>query len=163
MRRIIDGAAYDTETSDLIVELGGDERDEWIHRLYRTRTGAYFLYESGPEPGEQPHEYHDAEDFKPLSDRKAKKWLERNANGLVENYFGRMPEAGAAGRRFTLRLPNNLATRLGAIAQSKNLTLTRYIVRCLERCASEDGRPVPLASERQGSPANLPNRSRRPQ
>ena len=154
MRRIIKGVAYDTETGDFIVERGGDETDEWVHRLYRTRYGAYFLYEAGPEPGEQPDEYDPAEFITPMSDRKAKKWLKLNANGLVEKYFGEMPEAGAAERRFTLRLPNNLAARLEEIAQSKDLTLTRYVVRCLKRCAAEDGRPAPLASQRQNSPAN---------
>ena len=154
MRRIRNGKAYDTETGDLIVERGGDERDEWVHRLYRTRYGAYFLYEAGPEPGEQSHDYYDAEHLRPLSDREAMEWLQLNANGLVEKYFGEMTEAGAAERRFTLRLPNNLAVRLEAMAQSKDLTLTRYIVRCLERCASENEKPVPLASQRQGSPAS---------
>ena len=103
MRRIKNGKAYDTETGDLIVERGGDERDEWIHRLYRTREGAYFLYESGPQPGEQPDEYYSAELIRPLTDEAAKQWLERNANPLVEKYFGEVPEAGAAERRFTLR------------------------------------------------------------
>jgi hypothetical protein len=154
MRRIKDGTAYDTETGDFIVECGGDERDEWVHRLYRTRYGAYFLYEAGPEPGEEPDEYDAAEYLRPLSDHEAMEWLERNANGLVEKYFGEMTEAGAPERRFTLRLPNNLAVRLEAIAQSKDLTLTRYIVRCLERRASEHEKRVPLASQRQGSPAS---------
>jgi hypothetical protein len=154
MRCIRNGRAYDTETGDFVVETGGDERDEWVHRLYRTRNGKFFLYEAGPETGEQPNEYDSAEDLTPLSDRQAKKWLERNANGLVEKYFGKMPEAGAAERRFTLRMPNNLAARLEVIAQSKDLTLSRYIVRCLERCASEDGKPG-LPASHQGSPVGL--------
>lgn len=154
MRRIKNGKAYDTETGDLIVERGGDERDEWIHRLYRTREGAYFLYKSGPQPGEQPDEYYSAELIRPLTDEAAKQWLERNANPLVEKYFGEVPEAGAAERRFTLQLSDNLAARLATIAQAKDVTLTRYIVRCLERCAAADGKPTPLASRQQRSSVN---------
>jgi hypothetical protein len=144
MRCIVDRKAYDTRTGDFIVECGGDERDQWIYRLYRTRNGRYFLYEAGPNPTERPDHYEPFEGITPLSDEEAQEWLERNANGLVEKYFGEAPEAGAAERRFTLRLADNLATRLEAIAQSKGLTLTRYIVRCLERCASQDGKPALL-------------------
>jgi hypothetical protein len=152
MRRIRSGTAYDTETGDFIVEVGGNETDEWIHRLYRTRNGAYFLYEAGPEPvWEQPDIYDSVERITPLSTEEAAKWLEQNANGLVEKYFGEMPEAGAPERRFTLRLPNNLAARLEAIAQSKDLTLSRYVARSLARCASEDWKPGLVASPRQRS------------
>jgi hypothetical protein len=139
MRRIISGTAYDTETGDLIVETS---RDDSICRLYRTRYGVYFLYAAGPEPvwNEAVRRYTDdytsVEHITPISDEKAANWLEQNANELVEKYFGEMPEAGAPERRFTLRLPNNLAERLEAIARSQNLTLSRYIIRSLERCAS---------------------------
>ena len=101
MRRIIGGTAYDTETGDFIVEV--HEADEWVHRLYRTRNGAYFLYHAGSEPvfwdqprnGDQPDTYKSVESITPLLNEEAAKWLERNANGLVERYFGEMPEAVA--------------------------------------------------------------------
>jgi hypothetical protein len=51
-----------------------------------------------------------------------------------------MPEGGAAERRLTLRIPNGLAKRLEAIADSKGMPLNRYMNRCLERCAAEDGK-----------------------
>src|SRR5438552_19157057 len=122
MRCIREGKAYDTQTGDPIKEVGGDEREEWVHRLYRTRNGMFFLFEAGPVPvWEQPDQYNNVECITPLSDEVAKKWLACHASELVEKYFGEMPEAGAAERRFTLRLPNNLGARLEAIAQSKDL------------------------------------------
>lgn len=134
MRRIIDGTAYDTETAELIkmVEHPADPAD--AAALYRTRNGAFFLWAQYVTPG-----HNVAVEIVPLTDEKAQKWLEENANKLVEQYFGEMPEGGAAERRLTLRIPNNLAKRLEAIAQSKKMPLSRYMNRCLERCVAEDG------------------------
>jgi predicted HicB family RNase H-like nuclease len=48
-------------------------------------------------------------------------------------------------RRITLRMSNNLAERLKTIARSKKkLSLNRHIVRCLEKYAKEDGKPVAI-------------------
>jgi len=76
------------------------------------------------------------------TDQQAQKWLEDNANDLVGKYFGKMPEGGAAERRITLRMPNNLAERIEEIAKAKEVSMNRYIVQCLDRCAAQDGKPV---------------------
>ena len=135
MRKIIAGTAYDTETADLITTAHGHSDD--VASLYRTRNGAFFLWFQYVTPG-----YTVRVELEPFDDEKARKWLEDNANDLVEKYFGEMPDGGAAERRLTLRMPNNLAERLEGIAKSKDVSLNRHIVRCLERCAAEDGKPV---------------------
>jgi hypothetical protein len=133
MRRIIDGTAYDTDTAELIkmVQHPGDPEEAAV--LYRTRNGAFFLWAQYPTPG-----CNVAVDIFPFTDEKAQKWLEDNANELAEQIFGEKPEGGAAERRLTLRIPNNLAKRLETIAHSKKMPLNRYMNRCLERCAAED-------------------------
>lgn len=136
MRRIIEGTAYDTETGELIKSIQGHSEDE-VATLYRTRNGAFFLLAQYVTFG-----YRAATEIIPLADEQAQKWLEDNANELVEQYFGEMPEGGAAERRLTLRIPSNLAKRLEAIAKSKEMPLNRYMNRCLERCAAEDGNPA---------------------
>jgi predicted DNA binding CopG/RHH family protein len=140
MRRIYDGTAYDTETGELIKEVGFNDMvpDEGM-RLYRTRNGTFFVWEQYMTPN-----YRAATEITPLSDEKAQKWLEEHANDLVEKYFGPMPEGGAAERRMTLRLPNNLAIRIGAIAEAQKLPVSRYIRLCLEKCAAQDGRPATI-------------------
>jgi hypothetical protein len=135
MRRIIDGTAYDTGTAELIKTVEGPLPD--VAALYRTRNDAFFLRVQFLTPGNNV-----AVEIIPLSDDEAQKWLEKNANELVERYFGKMPEGGTAERRLTLRMPNNLAARLGAIAKSKGIPLNRYINQCLERCASQDAKIV---------------------
>jgi predicted HicB family RNase H-like nuclease len=65
--------------------------------------------------------------------------LEKYANHLVEQYFGAMPEVGAAERRLTIRIPTNLADRVEKAAEAKGLSLNSYVMRCFERCATQDG------------------------
>jgi hypothetical protein len=100
-------------------------------------TGAFFLWEQCVTPS-----YRAAVDLFPLSDEKAQEWMEEHANELVEKYFGEMPEGGAAERRITLRMPSNLGERLNRLADGNNISVNRYIVRCLERCVAQDGQPV---------------------
>ncbi|MDR3526906.1 MAG: hypothetical protein P4L57_06465 [Rhizomicrobium sp.] len=86
MRTIIEGVAYDTETAAFIARGDhGDERSQAWWSLYRTREGAFFEVVAG----------HDGviEEIQPLSNKQARAFLERNANSLVEKYFGLMPEA----------------------------------------------------------------------
>ena len=89
MRRVVGGVLYDTETAEEIAT-GSHEHelsDAWW-RLYRTPTGVFFEVAAG----------HDGvvESFEPLIDLKARRFLEVNANSLVERYFGPMPEASRA-------------------------------------------------------------------
>ena len=140
MRKIISGTAYDTDTGELIKEVGfHDGCEDQGLRLYRTRNGAFFLWEQYITPS-----YRAAHDIMPLADEEAQQWLEKYGNELVETYFGAMPEGGTAERRMTLRLPHNLAVRLEAIAEEKKLSLSRYIRGCLEKSAKEDGKVAPI-------------------
>ena len=134
MKKIINGISYNTDTATRVT--GGDNGDDsfaWWG-LYQTRHGAFFEVVVD----------HDGETttFTPLDDASAQAFLEKHANHLVEQYFGTMPEYGAAERRLTIRVPGNLADRLEAVAEAKRLSLNSYAMRCFERCVREDGRPV---------------------
>lgn len=88
---------------------------------------------------------HDGEtvlEFGPVTDAEAQALLEKHANHLVEQYFGEMPEGGAAERRLTIRIPGNLADRLEAVAKSHGQSLNTYAMRCFERCVAADGQPA---------------------
>lgn len=134
MRRIISGTAYDTETAELVKQVCWDDMDQQTSILYRTRNGVFFLSERYYTPS-----YQMAYEISPLDDQRAQEWLEKYGNELVEQYFGEMPEGGAAEKRLTLRIPRNLAKRLETIAEAKEVPLNRYITKCLERSAREDG------------------------
>jgi predicted HicB family RNase H-like nuclease len=135
MKRIIDGRSYNTDTATCVaaVRRGPDDSYPFEH-LYQTRHGAFFRYgmdetcDDGPE-------------ILPATDAEAQAFLEKYANHLVEQYFGAMPEAGAAERRLTIRVPGNLAERAEAVASAKGLSLNAYVMRCLEHSVAGDGQP----------------------
>ncbi|MER9712736.1 hypothetical protein NKJ13_21070 [Mesorhizobium sp. M0174] len=86
MRKMIRGLTYDTETADEIAtgSHGHEMSDAWW-RLYRTPSGVFFEVAAD----------HDGvvTEFSPLTDLQARRFLEVNANSLVERYFGPLPEA----------------------------------------------------------------------
>ena len=130
MKRIIDGKSYNTETATRIMGGNGHYEDDWWH-LYQTRHGAFFL--EGVDHGEAF--------VRPMTDAEAQAFLEKHGNYLVEQYFGPMPEAGAAERQLTIRIPGNLADRVEAAAKAKGLSVNSYAMRCFEQCAAADGQP----------------------
>jgi hypothetical protein len=139
MRRIIDGTAYDTETAERIKEHPLSEEETSI--LYRNRHGEFFLYIADYtwyfDHERQQEEAYIEPQLIPYTRERAQEWLEKHGNELVEQYFGEMPEGGSAERRFTLRMPNNLAKRLET--KAGEMPITRFINRCLERCVEEEG------------------------
>ena len=128
MKRIIDGKTYNTDTATRVIDWVHPHDDvAWV--VYQNRHGAFFVVES----------VHYDTTIRPLSDAEAQNWLERHANHLVETYFGNFPELGAAERRLTIRIPENLAARIEIAAKGRQLSLNSYAMRCFEQCAQADG------------------------
>jgi hypothetical protein len=111
MKKIIGGMFYDTETADLLASTEHDHEmsQAWWH-LYRTSQGAFFEVVAGHDG--------DLETFQAVSPSEARNYLERQANHLVERYFGPVPEAGP--NRFTRR------TIIAAIAVLERLTQAQF-------------------------------------
>jgi len=134
MKRIINGMTYNTQTAAEIFCFGPDQSDAWCG-VYQTRHGVFFKIVVD----------HDGEtvlEFKPLTDDEALAEVQKHRPSLVQQYFGELPEAGAAERRLTIRLPGNLADRLEAAAKAKGVSLNSYAMRCFEQCAAADGQPA---------------------
>ncbi|QCI66327.1 hypothetical protein [Phreatobacter stygius] len=97
MKKTIGGVTYDTDIATEIAS--GSHRHELSQawwRLYRTPSGAYFEVAAD----------HDGvvNEFQPVADERARKFLEVNANHLVEEHFGPMREPKRA--RFARRTVN---------------------------------------------------------
>ncbi|MGH7089901.1 MAG: toxin-antitoxin system HicB family antitoxin [Stellaceae bacterium] len=134
MKRIIGGKTYNTDTAALVASVS-NQYSEAGSDLYQTRHGAFFKVVTDHSGEEQT--------LLPMTDSEAQIFLEKFANHLLEQYFGPFPEAGAAERRLTIRIPGNLADRLEAAAKARGLSLNSYAMRCFELCATADGqRPV---------------------
>jgi predicted HicB family RNase H-like nuclease len=133
VKRIIDGMTYNTQTATEVFCSGPVQSDAW-HGVYQTRHGAFFKVVVD----------HDGEtvlEFGPLTDNEAQAEVQKHAPHLVDDYFGPFPEAGAAERRLTIRVPANLATRIETAAQAKSLSVNSYAMRCFEQCVTADGHP----------------------
>ena len=120
MRRIIGGKAYDTDSAERVASGSHDhELSDARWSLYRTSAGAWFEVVAGHNGV--------VEEFQPLTDGEARRWLERNANRLVERYFGEAPEASAAdhkGLRFSRR---TFVAAIGVLECLTQATLTRFL------------------------------------
>lgn len=129
MRKVINGIAYDTETSTEVFAISSEHtHDFWA--VYQTRHGAFFKVRTAFDQ--------EAWDFSALTDPEARALVEQYANHLVEQFFGEGPEYGAAERRLTLRMAIGLAKKVELAASIKKLTVSRYITRSLERSTAED-------------------------
>jgi predicted HicB family RNase H-like nuclease len=140
MKRIIKGKTYNTDTATRVISIDYNSPDHPNmegEELYQTRHEAFFLVLWREIPGEGDL----YATIKPLTDDEALTYLEKYDGDLVEQYFGTFPEAGAAERRLTIRIPGNLADRVEAAAKENRLSLNSYAMRCFERCVSTDGQP----------------------
>lgn len=120
MRQIINGMAYDTDTAKFIARGDyGHPMSDASWSLYRTPNRAFFEVYCG----------HDGapEEVNPFTDEQARRFLERTANHLVEEYFGPMPEANPpAALRFSRR------TVVAAVEMLERFTqagLTRFLLK----------------------------------
>jgi hypothetical protein len=136
MKRILGGKTYNTDTAVKVHErwFHGAHGDTSGSVLYQTRHGAFFLF---IQPPQDPADAY----LQPLSDDEALDWCQQHAPHLVGQYFGEFPEAGAAERRWTIRIPENLARRIETVAHEKGIPINRYVMRCLERNVIADSHP----------------------
>jgi hypothetical protein len=137
LKRIIEGKTYNTATATEVFSVSnGGMSDAWFG-LFQTRHGAFFKVKAD----------HDGSllEFDPLTDDEAQAVLEKHGQArLIEKYFGLMPEGGAAERRFTMRLPENLAARIEKVAKAKSQSFNTYAMRALENAVREDGLHPPM-------------------
>lgn len=91
MKKIINGKKYDTGTAKKLASYSNDYcgRDSFCTVLYLKRTGEYFKV---VERGEFINDFDYACYIEPLTEEKAKEWVERYANDDYEKIFGECAE-----------------------------------------------------------------------
>lgn len=136
MKKIINGKLYDTDTAKKIGVWdngyhGGDFKLV-VERLYRKRTGEYFLYgEGGPmtQYAEQVgNSWTSGESIAPLTFDEARAWAEEklDADEYAE-IFG-MPDEGDDSKAvITLTLPAAKVAQLRQAADKAGMSLSAYI------------------------------------
>ena len=101
MKRIINGKKYDTDTAKILGSAGYSHPGDfsfWAERLYRKRTGEFFLHGIGGPMSRYarrigPDEWIGGEEIRPLSLEEAQKWAEENLEAEeFEKVFGEVEE-----------------------------------------------------------------------
>ncbi len=101
MKKIINGKRYDTDTAKILGSVGYSHPGDfnfWVERLYRKKTGEFFLHGFGGPLSKYArrtglNEWSGGEEIRPLTFREAQKWVEENLE--VEEYeeiFGEVEE-----------------------------------------------------------------------
>ena len=86
MKKVIGGKRYDTDTAKYLGYAGYSHPGDfnfWLERLYRKRTGEFFLHGIGGPMSRYarrigPDEWTGGEEIRPLSLEEAQKWAEEN-------------------------------------------------------------------------------------
>src|SRR6185295_13368647 len=126
MKWVIEGVAYNTETSTLLAkkewsEKGSDERGRngpyYLSTLYQTQKGAYFVHKSTSWWNEDLERSEpERDDCIPLNAERASAWLLSGNVQIIHNPFGQeVPEAAAEaepGATIYLRVPATLKHRV---------------------------------------------------
>ncbi|MCH5337995.1 MAG: hypothetical protein J1E03_04375 [Acetatifactor sp.] len=99
MKKIINGKKYDTETATLIGEYWNGYGDFYcvLEKLYRKKTGEYFLYAEGGALTEYAEHYDngqsDASHIFPYTEKEAKNWaMKKISVDEFESLFGEVEE-----------------------------------------------------------------------
>ena len=89
MKKVINGALYDTETAKLLGKDSYSNRRDfryWVETLYRTKSGKYFLHGEGGAMTKYAvsvgqNEWSSGEKIIPLDLESAQKWAEEHLDG----------------------------------------------------------------------------------
>ena len=122
MRRVIHNKVYDTDTAMMIgSEFSIDERGvpQNERRLYRKKTGEFFLYGHDVAGTIKPLTYEDAETW-------ARMYL---SSGDFNWYFGEPNDEDAGNEVMTISVPAGIARRIRTEAQRTGATISGTIAK----------------------------------
>lgn len=140
MKKYINGSRYDTSTARLI---GGDgystpnDLSYWYERLYRTKSGKYFVYgEGGPNSKYRCqlsyNEWSGGETIIPLSEEEALKWAEEHLDtDQVDAAFG--SPADEEDTRLWVFLPSSVVEQLDAKCSELHCSRAEVIAAALRQ------------------------------
>lgn len=136
MKKIINGKLYDTETAKEVGlrAHGEGPRDfhYFVERLYRKRTGEYFLHgEGGPMTQYArtvgQNQWSGGEKIMPLDYQAAREWAEKHMD--ADDYQAEFGEVGEDGERtvLSISLDSAVADRIRRAAQEAGMSVSALI------------------------------------
>jgi hypothetical protein len=153
VKRIIDGATYNTDTSTLLarsnyVALYNNEEAECHGALYQTRGGAFFVHEKLDLGSDDDGVQIIRDRAKALNAKDAETWIMTGDVEIIHNPFGEPPEAeaeNAPAATLYVRVPSVLKRQVEEASKDANLSVNTFMLRCAENCLKNDRAPKPLA------------------
>lgn len=150
MKRVVDGVAYNTDTSTEIAEkhydheaYGNDPGKSGTITLYQTRGGAFFIVDDGHKEvwnsREREHEQRPYVEFSSIDADRAREMLTRGDWTISDDSFAEFPEAEAEPKgekpsTLYVRMPASLKRRVDEAADEEKVSANVLAMRCLERC-----------------------------
>jgi len=136
MKKIIDGKLYDTDTAKeiAVISHGDGPRDfrYYCERLYKKRTGEYFLHGAGGPSSRYAksvgqNQWMGGEKIIPLSHKSASEWAEENMD--ADDYMAEFGPVSESDERVTLSVSLDAATadRIRKEAQEKGVSVSALI------------------------------------
>lgn len=141
MKKIINGAKYDTNTAKCIGQwdnsLPTNDFGYCSEDLYRTKSGKYFLHGEGGA-NSRYGEWHGntggaGEQIRPMSREDAQEWAEEHLDGDVyEAIFGEVSENGEK-EPLNILINPALKAKLWELAENKKTTINAFVEEALEQ------------------------------
>ncbi|KWZ95983.1 hypothetical protein HMPREF3224_01019 [Anaerococcus hydrogenalis] len=138
MNKVINGKRYDTEKAELVGNwTNGHRYGEFQYeceKLYRKKTGEFFLYGSGGPMSSYAvpsgnNNWTGSSKITPISVDEAKEWVEKNLDADdYEKYF----ELEEGNITFSLLIPENLYNKLKDKSEKTGESMKNIIVEALE-------------------------------
>ena len=137
MKKVISGKLYNTETAKMLgkaySEADRSSWSFWMEELYKTKSGAYFMYgEGGPQTkyasssGNNNWGY--GEKLYPMTPESARKWAEENLT--ADEYsavFGEPEEAGDTKEPLNITITVELKRRLEKMKEETGKSISQII------------------------------------
>lgn len=139
MNKVIKGKRYDTDTAEELGVIGANRANSltrWENRLYRKRTGEFFLYCYGGAASQYAVSagidgYSCGEEIHPMTQEKAEKWVEENLSGdEYEKIFGVKEEGEKT--RITVYVSPAIADKAKRLAVERKISLSEMIERLID-------------------------------
>ncbi len=136
IKMVIKGKSYNSATSQLVhhsygdsepVFYNGDEYFEGETELYKNRYGIWFFVYRDCHVSYGNGEEEFINKISPCTPDEALVFLERFAQEKIEDHFN-LPEIGSTEVRVSLRMTSSINVKLKKIAESKNMSLNRWLM-----------------------------------
>ena len=135
MKKVIDGALYNTETAKLVGSWTNHQRGFGYIKetLYRTKSGKYFVHGEGGantrySKSAGDNSWSGGENIEPMNPQAARKWAEEHLD--ADKYaaeFGEPEEAGDDKVALNLTVPANIKSKLEKMRSESGKSISQII------------------------------------